>query len=661
MTQIQTQTQVVVNESGLVALSRQLDGVEMGVILSNEEQIEILVDYIRKGVHCYLTAEDSKFFDEVKVNGVFLSLVERENLLYATSILRMTAESLANEWYKDEYVSKYIKGKMRWLEFLASRVIKPCKFFQVNNHRVLETKTAKFKESGCASLVPNYFGHANNTKITTTIGEYLIVEYSRNKKPMNMLPDLIEEIFGVSLTAKTVSEFLNEPQNKLMWLPIREGVTVARKMIETRLSMAKIPYADALWQMDSTPVALMADIHGRLCKTPIVRCTVMDVYSRSFVGVSYGKTENATLIIAALRDALRSTGRAPHLIRYDKGSANMSDEVQGNLREICDVHFPTAAYSPTGKIHIEKAQDLLESQHLRYYNNFAGGNVTRRGTEKTANADVVNLMKKTGKLPTVEETLRQDIEAVRMYNTELKGGESRLGKYFACKKRNWLASSEFQSITWAKKLMEYGQNGIRFQHANREVRYWVGDAMCEDLAFKKLNFGKTFQVRFDPDLVPPEKVLLFDEEGGRLIAEAVLQHAFSHIPSLQKEGEGANLTTMRHQNKTIVDEAIKEHKEMVGRLLDEGIPMYDHFSTKEVSEQREREAIEQQFNMLGGAKSDKVAQKAAKEPKKVVKDAAKTIEKPVKVIEKVVEKPVEAKKNMFLSISKVDMSDFEDD
>jgi hypothetical protein len=308
----------------------------------------------------------------------------------------------------------------------------------------------------------------------------------------------------------------------------------------------------------------------------------------------------------------------------------MGDVVQGTLREICDVHFPTAAYSPTGKIHIEKAQDLLESQHLRYYNNFAGGNVTRRGTEKTANADVVNLMKKVGDIPTtVEGTMIQDIEAVRLYNTEIKGEESRLGKYFACKKRNRIASAEFQSITWAKKLMEYGQNGIRFQHANQEVRYWVGEAMCEDLNFKKMNFGKTFQVRFDPDLVPPEKVLLYDEEGKRFIAEAVLQHAFSHIPTLREQGEGANLTAMRKQNKSIVDEAIQEHKEMAGRLLDEGIPMYDHFASKGVSEQREREMIERQFEVLSGVKSDKAAQKAAKEPKKAVKDVAKTVEKPI--------------------------------
>jgi transposase InsO family protein len=652
-----TQTQaVIVNDAGLIALSRQLDDCSDGVILSREEQIEILAAFICKGLSGYNTADDFAFFNAAKVNGVYLTGVEKENLMYGVSVLRMTAESLKNEWYKDEYVSKYIKGKTRWLEFLVAHVIQSRKFFQVKNIYTLRCKIVEFEKEGCASLIPNYFGHANNVKITPTIGDYLIVEYSRNKKPMNALPDLVQERFGISITAKTVSDFLNEPQHRLVWLPIREGVTVARKMIETRLRMMDIPYADALWQMDSTPVALMADINGRLCKTPIVRCTVMDVYSRSFVGTAYGKTENAALIVAALRDAMRSTGRAPHLIRYDKGAANMSDVVQGTLREICDVHFPTAAYSPSGKYHIEKAQDLLETQQLKYYDNFAGGNITRRGTEKTANADVVNLMKKTHTLPSVEETLRQDIEAVRKYNTDLqKGGESRLGKYFACKKRNWIAGAEFQSITWAKKLMEYGQNGIRFQHCNQEVRYWVGEPMREDLNFKKMNFGKTFQVRFDPDLVPPEKILLFDEGGKRLIAQAVLQHSFSHIPSLREDGEGENVTAMRKQNKSIVDEAIKEHKEASGRLLNEGIPMYDHFSSKDVSEAREREVIEQQFEALGGAKSDKTAQKAAKEPKKVVKDVAKAVEKPVKTTQ------VAPKKDAFSAIFNDNMDDFEDD
>jgi hypothetical protein len=597
-----------------------------GVILNPDEWKAQAAICLKVVAQQFYNDSDRLFFESFRVgNGKHLTVEERNALTYGATMLRFTQASIERQVYRQDGISDYVRGKMEWLDFIAKSVIEDRKFFQVGSRRMLAQKLQEWQTGGNQAIVPAFFGRQNNLKIKGSVADFIIREYALNKKPYAILPDLVEAQFGLKLNVQSIRDYLHKSEVMQIWLPQREGILAAKKRLETRLTMASISFADASWQIDSTPLALMAQVEGKLRKTPIVRCVVMDVYSRAFIGVAYGRTENTDLVMAALRDALR-IGRTPHLMRYDKGSANMGDAIQAALDKIAEVHFPTAAHEPNGKPHIEKAQDILESGYLRYYDNFAGGNVDRVGTEKTANPDTIKAMMKRGELPSPMETMEQDMEAIRRYNTDVKKGEtlSKLQKYHACRKHFVEATEEVQSVTWTKKSIEYGQNGIKFQHANLPQVFWVGEPMREDETFKEFNFGKTFEVRFDPDneLIPHVRLY----ENGRFVTQAVAQHRFSHVPSLRAEGEGTQLTEMRSQNKRLISDSMEGFGAVELRLEDEGIPRFEFFGKKGASEAAEAREIERQI--VGNETVKAPKSKEAKVKVTKVKESVERVELP---------------------------------
>jgi hypothetical protein len=217
---------------------------------------------------------------------------------------------------------------------------------------------------------------------------------------------------------------------------------------------------------------------------------------------------------------------------------------------------------------------------LQSFDNFAGGNITARGTEKQFNPDTLTAMKKAGRMPNSYQTIIQDWLAVEVLNNTM-GSDNRTPRerYTDSHANRRKATIQIVADCFFVKrdrTLRYDGGGVTMQIGEQRLAYWVGTSMVEDYGFKQKHLGQSFQVRFNPD--KRDTICLYDKED-RFVSEAVLKHEYSYIPDYRAEGESEAFALMQGNNKRFITEGIDMYKEAESRLEEAGLPTHYDFLT----------------------------------------------------------------------------------
>lgn len=568
----------------------------------------LMVGDLKQGAANCIEQNDLAYFLGLKVrkDGTGYSASEARDLVAACGWLRMLESAIENKvWKQGLQVSRDCKidNKTPFMAWVAT-VIKPLNLygFKVGNGLTLTAKVAEFQAKGRECLVSQYFNNDNAGLLEPRHIDFMIVHYAQHKKSMPQIVQLLKQCFGLVITRQAVEFHLSKPENKQKYIVAREGYLVAAKATKSYFKIADVPYCDALWLVDASPFALFADDGNGVRKSTKTAVYVRDAKSRKCVGVAFGETETGELVKIALRNAITQTGFLPHALRYDGGSANVNQEMKRVFDILSDYHFPNAPYAPTGKFAVEQLVNEIENV-LKGFDNFAGGNITRRGTEKSFNPDVVKAMKKEGRMPTSDQTGLQMWAAIEVVNNTRheKDGKTPNERYAndAHPSRRKATTPLVAAAFWElrPRAIRYENGGIEMQTGKNRLQYHVGTAMVEDYQFKVRNEGKRFFIRENPN---DRSVIALYDDNDRFVEAAVLKHGFSLLPDVRTDGEGEAWRIGMAQNKQYLADGQTAFQEAKERLEAENLPTEFDFMTlnKEALSNMEGAAAERLLDVM---------------------------------------------------------------
>jgi hypothetical protein len=470
--------------------------------------------------------------------------------------------------------------------------------FAIKNGNYLYRKLTKWQEVGRECLISAKFGNANAEKITAADLDFAVVHYAQNKKSIPQVVELLTLTRGTTVTRQALEYRLDKPEVKQIWRPIREGQLAAQKDSWSFVKNAKSPFADALWLVDGTVIALFyRDENGQVKKSSMNAVFVRDHFSGKVIGLAFGETETSDLVKLAIRRAVMNAWKLPYSIRYDGGSANDSAKMKAVFDKVSAYHFKTMPYHQGGKANVERLVNEVETV-LKSFDNFAGGNITRRGTEKDFNPDTVKKMLKSGAMPNRSEVMIQYWAAVEVVNNRIdsKSGKSAADKYRECthEARRSASIEVLAAAFWDKRAnsTRYEGGGLRIEVNGQRLEYWVGSPTVESYEFKQRYNGTSFNLRLDPE--NPQRIALYTSDDA-FVAEACLKHEYSLLAGFETvENEQKHLREHLGNQKRFLDEGREKYNQAVERVEERGEPTKFDFLTlnKDALQRSESNAVE---------------------------------------------------------------------
>jgi transposase InsO family protein len=538
------------------------------------------VQTIKKEVTDLVEFRDMDFFlnQKLRKDGAAYTNQQAAQLTQACAWLRWLDKAAKERLWKDKLQVKtgvFIDKTGDFYGFIAQILKNEAIYgFKINNGNYLYQKLAQWREIEKNSLLDGRFGNDNPTKIKEADMDFAIVHYAQNKKTVPQIVELLAQNRDTKVTRQALGKRLFAPNIEQVWKPIREGHLAAQKESWSYVKNAKAPFADALWLVDGTQIALFYQEGSQAKKSTWNVVFVRDHNTRCVIGLAFGQTETTELVRLAMRRAVAFKGKLPYSIRYDGGSANTSAIMKEVFTKLSVYHFKTMPYHQGGKADVERLVNEVENILKTGFDNFAGGNITRRGTEKDFNTDTVKRMLKSGLMPNNHEVLIQYWAAVEVVNHRIgKDGKSPAEKYAQCndvRRRN--ATIEIMAAAfWEKRpqSVRYEGGGLRIEIGGKRLEYWVGEPMVESYEFKRKNEGKSFYYRLDAE--QNGRIALYTEDDA-FVAEAVLKHEFSLIAEFAQEGEQSKLRQHIQNQNRFLTEGVAEYKEAVKRVEERGEP-----------------------------------------------------------------------------------------
>ena len=192
----------------------------------------------------------------------------------------------------------------------------------------------------------------------------------------------------------------------------------------------------------------------------------------------------------------------PRQLQSDRGASIIA---QSFLIDRLKVHnTPTRPYSPKAKV-IEAALGHFQNEVLRWYNNFAGLNITAKRMDSRYNPDFVHKNRKD--VPEWDGLEKQFNEALDTWNNYETKGRKAPNKLYAQKsKGRGIGRLAILDLFWEKRkgTYLYHPDGIHLEYGQREHIYQVLDA-----DFYKQYIRARFGVAFDRDT--PGHVYLYQD------------------------------------------------------------------------------------------------------------------------------------------------------
>lgn len=427
----------------------------------------------------------------------------------------------------------------------------------------LRERMNRYRKDGYASLISGKMGNRSAAVITDEAAR-LIVALKRSSVPVYTDAQLLEkyneeakargwkQLSGV----RALSMFLNKPEIMPLWYDAVYGELKAHQYF-SRKNRTELPSVrDALWYGDGTKLNLYyrATEGGRTVIKTMQVYEVMDAYSEVLLGYHISESENYEAQYHAYRMAVQMSGHKPYELVCDNQGGHKKLEAQNFFKKICRVYRPTAPYSGQSKT-IESAFGRFQSQVLHKDWRFTGQNITAK--RKSSRANLERVSANMDKLYTLEE-LKQAYAAARREWNEGRHpatGQSRIEMYRASENPETDAVGVMDMIDmfWLRteRLSTYTDNGLRITVKGKVYEYEVfGDDGLPDHGFLRTNFGRKFQVAYDPYDMRSVRLYTRDADGSLRFARIAETRMVIHRAiQEQREGEAAFIRSQIEANR----------------------------------------------------------------------------------------------------------------
>lgn len=419
----------------------------------------------------------------------------------------------------------------------------------------LRDKLREYGKEGYACLVSGKFGNKNTTKITKA-AERQIIALRRSRVPVYTLPQILEEYNRIAekkgwkpLKSETsLRQFLERPDIKPQWYDAVYG-ELASKQLFSRHNKTLMPsMRDSLWYGDGTKLNLFYKAYegGKLVVKTAFVYEVADAMNDTLLGYAIGKSENFDLQYRSFRMAIETSGHKPYEIVTDNQGGQTSGVAKAFFASIAHVSRTTSPYNPQSKT-IERLFGQFQQQVLIKNWRFTGGNISAKEAWRV-DREFIDTNKES--LYTYEELLEAYANARREWNAM----GDRLAAYQASVNPATEAVSEIDMVNlfWVRtdRPSRFTADGITIQYQKKKYTYEVlTEDGKPDYAWRKVNTGKEFIVKFDP--MKMDAALLFEQtaSGLRYAATAYPYLAFHRNIQEQQEGDMALIRHNDSENK----------------------------------------------------------------------------------------------------------------
>lgn len=393
------------------------------------------------------------------------------------------------------------------------------------SRRIRETIKA-YQKDGYASLVSGKVGNVNRTKLSLSSpqGRWVIAQM-RSRYPYKSYQDIFDEYQTIYESKgwkpidsiQTFRDFLDDPKVKHMWADVKQGELVLRQAVQYQHDTMMPTVSGMLTYGDATKLNLYykAYVNGKYRVATTMAYEVIDACSEVFLGCAIGSEENFELTYRAYRNAIEFFGHKPYENVTDGQGGTRRDDAQWFFSNLAMVSRYAAPYHGNSKI-IESAFGRMQSQVLRKYDNYTGGNITAHSDRSKVDLEYIEANVST--LPTFDEMVTQYMTGRDEWNhslhpnQELYPGMTRMEVFEASINERYtpvLTEEMKQDIYMIplRKEIKVSQGGIKFEIGGREYSYTVkqdGSAMKPDLEWIRDNMGRQFEVHVDPWAVGQE-------------------------------------------------------------------------------------------------------------------------------------------------------------
>ena len=423
------------------------------------------------------------------------------------------------------------------------------------NPRRLKSKYDSYISNGYSEFLHKGEGKKNAQKIKGDVADFILGQYALPTKIK--IPELVEryemeaqnhEDWG-TLTESAVYNWLYQPEQERIWILGRHGKDAYNKKFKHTITRDKSDwFPNVYWSIDGTKLDWIHfwDDSTNKMGAKLKIDVVFDVFSEKIIGSSLGFSENHIEHFRAVKEAVNTAECRPYYITYDHQSGHIGDRMQTLYDSLIANEKGTHHANKVRNTHgpAEQLFARLQDQVINRFWFSDGQSVTVRRDDNKMNFDFINknkkLLKTTSELKQAWETVVNiwndkkhphfKMSRNEVYEMEMPMREEL--SYFEIVDKMWLQE--------AKRPITYTKDGLRMSVDGDDKYFEVYDIDNRiDTEFRRVNVGRKFIVRFDPDYMD-EYIQLFqkDESGNTLfVANAQPKHKHQNVPALMKEGE----------------------------------------------------------------------------------------------------------------------------
>lgn len=385
------------------------------------------------------------------------------------------------------------------------------------NPRRLQAKYKDYLKNGYSTFLHKGEGQKNAQIIKDDIADYLLVMYAQPNKIK--IPELLkryEEMASLkgwaSLTESAVYRWLMEPAQERVWMLGRHGIEEYKKKYSHTLSIDKEElFPNYYWGIDGSKLDWIHfwEDSGNKMGSKLKVDLVVDVYSEKIIGWSIGFSENHIEHFRAVKMAVNEAQCRPYYLTYDNQSGHIGGRMQGLYDELVAKKggFHHAHKAGDSKGPVENIFQRFQDEVVNRFWFSDGQSIKVRRADNRMNPDFIKENK--AFLKTTDELVEAFSAVVNMWNNRKHPHYKELSRNEVYKqempRKEPLSIMQIVDKMWieeAKKPITYKSHGLGMQIGDKKYIYEVYDAEGNvDLEFRRVNVGKKFIVRFDPDFM----------------------------------------------------------------------------------------------------------------------------------------------------------------
>lgn len=420
------------------------------------------------------------------------------------------------------------------------------------NENRLKKKYYEYLEDGYKTFIHKGEGTENSLKIKGEIADFILATYQLANKPT--IPD-VHKAYELerhrnnwsSLTEQAINRWLNETEQKRIWIVARDGKDAWRRNFGNSIERNKENwFPNIYWAIDGSKLDLVyydPESSNKMgAKQKINVC--FDIYSEKIIGYSLSETENHIDHIKAVNMALQEAQVRPYLFTYDNQSGHKMNRMQDLYNNIVakkgGTHYPHKVGQKSNPI--EQFFNRLQQDVISKLWHSDKQSIKARALRNQMNEEFIKEQK---------ENLPTKAEIPKIWELCVKTWNEKPHPLFKTKSRNEVYKEvmpmqepisllDIVSTVWiaeTKKQTTYRREGITLRIGDNRHRYEVYTDKGEiDTEFRRVNIGKKFIIRYNPEYLN-DYVQLYEQIDKELLFITCAEPKRTHesIPVLMKE------------------------------------------------------------------------------------------------------------------------------